>query len=278
MYEELCLSIKPSTPAASVKRTDAQMWSDVGVEWMTHGRDRIWRSYSDQLTRDFVAGWLKNYNSAILKTDLFDEAVSAGIFTTLKDRADIVHGIDVAEQIVTGVAKKYPKLVSRVADVRSLPYEAGTFDAVVSTSTLDHFEDSGEINRALCEIRRVMRTGGRLIVTLDNPLNPKLALRALLPEKLLQKTNVVPYHCGVTLSRDAFVEAVAAANFEVIDTRAFLHCPRASAVKLAVLVDKFMSERGERAFLRGLRWFESLERFPSRWRTGHFSAILAQAV
>ena len=58
-------------------------------------------------------------------------------------------------------------------------FPPASFDVVLSTSTLDHFDRRDEIAVALAELRRVLADGGRLLVTLDNPANPILRLRQL---------------------------------------------------------------------------------------------------
>lgn len=81
-----------------------------------------------------------------------------------------LYGVDLLQAAVPGVAM-------RQADVRQMPFEDGFFDLVFCVSTLEHIgldnrawgiresEDmQGDLN-ALREIRRVMRDGGRLLVT-----------------------------------------------------------------------------------------------------------------
>ena len=48
------------------------------------------------------------------------------------------------------------------ADVHALPFRDGTFDAVKATEILEHVADVG---KALAECRRVLRSGGRLVIT-----------------------------------------------------------------------------------------------------------------
>ncbi|MBN6054842.1 class I SAM-dependent methyltransferase, partial [Nonomuraea sp. RK-328] len=56
----------------------------------------------------------------------------------------------------------------RVADLRDpLPFPDGAFDDVVASLVLHYLEDWGP---TLSELRRVLRTGGRLIVSVDHPM------------------------------------------------------------------------------------------------------------
>jgi SAM-dependent methyltransferase len=48
------------------------------------------------------------------------------------------------------------------ADVQALPFRDAAFDAVKATEILEHVPDAG---RALAECRRVLRPGGRLVIT-----------------------------------------------------------------------------------------------------------------
>src|SRR5204863_8026948 len=75
----------------------------------------------------------------------------------------------------------FPTRRSSDLDVRALPFADGSFDVVVSTSTLDHFQARADIDTALRELHRVLASDGLAVVTLDNPWNPLVALRNALP-------------------------------------------------------------------------------------------------
>jgi SAM-dependent methyltransferase len=92
-------------------------------------------------------------------------------------RAGEVIGVDVAGAIVSAAAKRYPDLDARVADVLALPFDDASFDVVVSNSTLDHFESRSTLRAAVGELARLIVPGGKLIITLDNRMNPIAALR-----------------------------------------------------------------------------------------------------
>jgi len=83
--------------------------------------------------------------------------------------------------------RRHSDAVHRDLADRRLPGSLGallkTFDTVLSNSTLDHFDGAAQIRVSLAEPARVLRPGGRLLVTLDNPANPLLALSKALPSR-----------------------------------------------------------------------------------------------
>ena len=80
-----------------------------------------------------------------------------------------VVGLDVNEGMLAVAARKAPQVEWRQGAAEALPFEDASFDAVVSQFGLMFFEDR---TRALREMFRVLRPGGRLAVavwdTLDN--------------------------------------------------------------------------------------------------------------
>ena len=63
------------------------------------------------------------------------------------------------------LAGDVPGLELRVADGRALPFEDASFDHACSISVLEHIEEPGDAE-ALRELARVVRPGGRVLVTL----------------------------------------------------------------------------------------------------------------
>ncbi len=55
-----------------------------------------------------------------------------------------------------------------LGDMRSLPFESTSFDAVISWFTSFGYFDDGENRRVLDEARRVLRPGGRLAIEINN--------------------------------------------------------------------------------------------------------------
>jgi SAM-dependent methyltransferase len=59
------------------------------------------------------------------------------------------------------------RLVVQHMDALDLRFESGTFDAVFSSSSLEHFGDGDDVARAVGEIHRVLRPGGILCLSTE---------------------------------------------------------------------------------------------------------------
>jgi SAM-dependent methyltransferase len=222
----------------------------------------------------------------VLKTDVFDEAVSEGVLPALAPRATRLVGIDLEEAICETAAARLDGVEVQVADVRRLPFDDASFDTVLSNSTLDHFEDTAEIGLALAELARVLRPGGRLLVTLDNPANPVVALSKALPRTSLNRlwsrlgsstarVGLAPYVVGATLSPRALEDALADVGLEPVATDTLVHAPRVIAVEVGSRLDRRASPAAGQRFLRVLAGCERLRGTPVARFTAHFHAALA---
>jgi SAM-dependent methyltransferase len=255
-------------------------WNMRAAPWLETPLQPLWRRHSDAVNSMLVARWLDNRHGSVLKTDLFDEAVGEGVYPALAARADRVVGIDISSAIVGAAGKRHPALSAHRADVRTLPFADGEFGAIFSNSTLDHFDSSGEIVAALRECRRVLEPGGQLIVTLDNPWNPVIALSKNLPREQLNRLwprlrfasaiGLQPYRVGATLSVTRLREVLTELGFHVHETGAIIHAPRVVAVLAAELLQRRGGEAAKRRFLRALMLCERLSHSPVRFVTGHF--------
>lgn len=251
-------------------------WDAVGAAWRDTHPHRLWRRHSDAVNHALFARWLPAAPvPRLLKTDVFDEAVSGGLYGLLHARARTLVGIDIARVILHEARRGRPDLHTSCADVRALPFAGDTFDVVVSNSTLDHFDSLDEIRTSLREIHRVLRADGRLLITLDNGRNPMIALRNALPLRLLQRLGLVPYQVGATCGPSRLAHLLREAGFAVAQIGAVMHCWRVLAVGLSGLVERRAGAEGQRRFLRHLQGWECLARWPTRFLTGHFIAIEA---
>lgn len=94
-----------------------------------------------------------------------------------------VTGLDINAEMLAVAARKAPHLDWRQGQAEALPFEDGTFDAVVSQFGLMFFDDRGA---AVREMRRVLRPGGRLAVAVWDSLesSPGYAAMAALLQRL----------------------------------------------------------------------------------------------
>jgi SAM-dependent methyltransferase len=260
-----------------VVTTETQYWDRVGAVATVVRRGELWRAHSDVVNCAWLAERLPRGPVArLLKTDLFDEALADGLYPLLSARAPTVVGIDVARSTVRAARRRYAQLHGMEGDVRALPFSSNAFDAVISNSTLDHFGTTADIDSGLRELQRVLRPGGQLLVTLDNLANPVVALRNALPFRPLHALGIVPYEIGTACRPEQLEAAVRRAGFDVLETGAILHCPRVLAVALAAILERWGSLQAQQRYLRFLLPFERLARWPTRFGTGYFIAIVAR--
>jgi SAM-dependent methyltransferase len=111
-----------------------------------------------------------------LKTDLFEEAFGGdALLPDLLGASEIWLAMDLAAATVRKARLRARRPVPQflAADARRLPRRTASIDLVLSTSTLDHFDSRREFVAAIAEIARVLRPGRRLVLTIDNPSNPR---------------------------------------------------------------------------------------------------------
>lgn len=79
-----------------------------------------------------------------------------------------VVGIDISADQIAAARRRCadrPNIETVVLDVRRLPYEPGSVDAVVATQVIEYIEDPGQ---ALRELRRVVTDRGRAVIAATN--------------------------------------------------------------------------------------------------------------
>lgn len=262
------------SPQARTPLAERAYWDDIAAGYHPAGGRRISRLYSNAAHLALVERWWAGGAvGTVLKTDLFDEACGSGLAPLLARRARRVVGIDLSRRTVAAAHKNHPLIEAIEADVRALPFREASFDLVLSNSTLDHFATRGEIATSLSELQRVLRPGGHLIATLDNPRNPLVALRRALPG-LWRRIGVVPYDVGESFGSRELSDAVERSRLRVLDLGAILHFPRFPAEVLAAAIGSSGPD-GPLGLTRSLMRFERLGRWPTRFVTGQFVAVLA---
>lgn len=242
---------------------DSAYWNSVATRMGSGGGNvdpfigRLKRRAHLRLIDDWAPGLA---GGRVLKTDLFEEAGGTdALIPGLFRRSGRVAGMDVSPEVAARASARCRGQAGLLAaDVRSLPFAAGSFDLVVSPSTLDHFHDPSDLGRSLREVYRVLRPGGRLIVTLDNRRN---VLDWLL--HAMSRLRLTPYYLGRSYTASELRRELEAADFEVLDVTGILHSPRLTAVGATAIARRLNSRRLTRMVHRILLSAQRLEH--TRW-------------
>lgn len=251
-------------------------WDEVGKEF-EHRQFHL-DPFLGQLKRDsylnLVERWApRQATGTVLKTDLFEEAFGPdALVPRLMGQAALVVGFDLGTKTVQIARKRWGSHGNQftVADVRRLPFADCTFDVILSPSTLDHFDDPGDLKVSLLELHRILKPDGRLIVSLDNRQNigdPML--------RLINWLGWIPFYLGRSYTVVELRQELQAAGFHVCDTTAILHNPRLTAVASIALTRKLGWAPLQRLAQRVILAAQSLEQTRLRYYTGSFVAALA---
>lgn len=193
----------------------AEYWNDVYASYPRHFRSRVVANYHETEQVALLERWLPRGCQRVLFTDLFNE--SFGYTTSLNwciGHSRHVVGMDIASKVVRRLAAEASAGFSKVVcDARNLPFEDGSFECVVSFSTLDHFSRH-HFEQSLREIYRVLAKGGILVLTLHNATNIFLYFYFM---KLIFKFPIETY----SLKRASGI--IAGCKFQVTDKDAIAH-------------------------------------------------------
>ena len=95
---------------------------------------------------------------------ILDIGCGTGWLASLCKKTDAqVWAMDIALRGVAGAKKRFPAVdCFQVGDIYHLPSESTVFDAVVLSEVVEHL---GDIEGALAQVHRVLRPGGRVLVS-----------------------------------------------------------------------------------------------------------------
>jgi ubiquinone/menaquinone biosynthesis C-methylase UbiE len=151
-------------------------------------RNRLFDDWPEKYDKWFetpIGALVKIYESKLLLDMLgpdqgeiiLDMGCGTGVFTIdILSFGPHVIGLDISQPMVIRAchkAKKYP-FSGIVGDMMSLPFADDSFDKVVSMTAIEFVKDA---QRAVKELFRVTRRGGRIVVTTLNSLSPWAARR-----------------------------------------------------------------------------------------------------
>ncbi len=233
-----------------------------------------WRAYMRRVYLALVRRWLPSAGVAPgLKTDLFEEAVCQhGLLPELGPGSV---GLDRSPAVARAAQRRLPQngYSVLVADLRQIPLRSASLSCILSGSSLDHFREISDIALGIRELARVLRVGGAMVITFDNPHNPIVNLRNRLPFAWLKRWGLVPYFVGATYTRDEARHQLTAAGLIVTQMTAVEHAPRIVAIRLIALAERLGWSSFAAALGRSLSAFELLGRLPTRYLTGYYLAF-----
>lgn len=207
------------TPAGVYRR----FWAEVGDRFPDLGGAASTRYYSDNERRLLTEHLPALRGLRLFKTDLWDEARNTRILAWAGQQGARVFGIDISEPTMTRARAAFESApdgcLGAVADVRELPFQDASFDAIYSMGTIEHFD---ETQRAIEEIARVLKPGGRAIVGVPNRHDP--FLRPLFAATL-QALGLYAYGFEKSYSRRTLREMLERAGFTVVAETAILFIP-----------------------------------------------------
>ena len=99
---------------------------------------------------------------------LLDAGCGSGLFShmAISTGAQVV-GVDAAPGLLSVARERNPQHNFLEEDLESLPFSSGTFDIVAGFNS---FQYAGNFTNALSEAKRVLKTGGRLVIGIwDKP-------------------------------------------------------------------------------------------------------------
>ena len=224
---------------------------------------------------DLVRRWSGGARPArMLKTDLFEEANGADhILFDITPKPERSFGYDISLATVRRASQRWASAGAGLfcSDARRLAIASDSVDLIVSTSTLDHLDSAEQLRAAIGEMARVLKPGGRVILTLDNPHNPLYWIL-----RLLSRLGWMPFQLGATVSRRRLVSMLEDAGLEGIDTCMLIHNPRLISTLLFLALRRALGRRADAPVTALLGWFAKLDRLPTRELTACFSAVCAR--
>jgi ubiquinone/menaquinone biosynthesis C-methylase UbiE len=181
---------------------------------------KVYKKIIDKFYPEYKS-YFKVVESEIIKAvDSCDRFLDAGCgngYHTIKfgKNAKFLVGIDSDEQRIKEAKKKYKKKNIRFfcRDLKSTGFKDNYFDVILCQFVVEHLKD---VEKALMELSRVLKKGGKLIIITSNTLNPQNLLNKILPsiirsylkKKFGIETNPYPifYRCNYVSKLDRLLE------------------------------------------------------------------------
>ena len=216
-------SSPPEEPADDAAARYRDFWHETGSAFPDLDGARSTRQYLDDERWLFRRYFSPLPGKRMLKTDLWDEGKNTRILRWAAAGGMTAFGVDISPPIVRLARQEFDdhrlRLRGAISDVRTLPFVSGSFDAVYSMGTIEHFD---ETDTALREIYRVLTPGGVAVIGVPNRLDPFLrpALVAC-----LYRLGLYGYGFEKSYTRRTLRAMLERTGFEITDETGILFIP-----------------------------------------------------
>jgi tRNA (uracil-5-)-methyltransferase TRM9 len=161
-------NIEESAKAANVEIPQKKVWDEIASGWSG------WRHTPDAMIEKTAGEWLPG------------KILDAGCgncrnLLPFAKKGFECHGIDFSSNMI-GVAKQFCKeqgikVDLKVADADLLPFKPNTFNYAISMAVIHHLDTHDKRMMALSEIRRVIKPGGKALISVWNKMQWKFAFK-----------------------------------------------------------------------------------------------------
>ncbi len=175
-------------------RTDEEQWRGVDEGWGRRAAD--FASLAEPANcREYVA--MHQHLGVASGTRLLDVACGSGLAIELAAaRGATCAGIDASHRLVAVAQDRTPEADIQVGDMHALPWDEDSFDVVTSFRGI-----WGTTPDAVAEVRRVLRPGGRMGLTVWGHIKASPGAWALRPFTLATEEKVANQAAMVSLGR-----------------------------------------------------------------------------
>ncbi len=152
-----------------------------GKKLLEGGAEAIWNwdSPAGRVRADRRAKLLAVYSRATKNDSSLEIGCGTGLFSGKFKQltGSKITAIDVSPELLNVAQKKYSDIEFKLDDAMKLSFSSASFDVVYGSSVLHHLD----YERALNEIFRVLKPGGRMVFAEPNMINPQILIQKNIP-------------------------------------------------------------------------------------------------